>query len=147
MGQRREVAARGFTLLELVVTLFVLALATALVAPAIGRTAETIRARADVAAFAAILRHAHEQAITTRQPLSVAVDPNDRRVTIAGETVRETRTLAPRVRLEATPPPALAVRFDPAGFSSGGAFRLTSGPASYRVAVDAVTGRVRVQRD
>ena len=151
MGQRGEIAARrapGFTLLELILTLFVIALAVALVVPAIGRTTETIRARADVAAFTALLRHAHEQAITTRQRLSVVVDPGERRVTIAaGQAVRETRTLPPRVRVEASPPPALMVRFDPGGSSTGGDFRLTSGPVSYRVTVDAVTGRVRVQRD
>lgn len=151
MGQHREVAAhhsRGFTLLELVLTLFVVALAVALAVPAIGRTTETIRARADVAAFTALLRHAREQAITTRQRLSVVVDPAERRVTIASaEAVRETRALPPRVRLEASPPPALTVRFDPGGSSTGGAFRLTSGPVSYRVTVDAVTGRVRAQRD
>ena len=65
----------------------------------------------------------------------------------AGQAVRETRTLPPRVRVEASPPPALMVRFDPGGSSTGGDFRLTSGPVSYRVTVDAVTGRVRVQRD
>lgn len=151
MGQHREVAvrrSRGFTLLELVLTLFVVALAVALAVPAIGRATETIRARADAAAFTALLRHAHERAITTRERLSVVVDPAERRVTIASaEAVRETRTLSPRVRIEASPPPALTVRFEPGGWSSGGDFRLTSGPVSYRVTVDAVTGRVRTQRE
>jgi len=150
MGQLREIAARrspGFTLLELILTLFVLALAAGLAAPAIGRTAETIRARADVAAFTALLRHAHEQAITTRQRLSVAVAPDERTLTIASDgAVKETRTLAARVSIEANPPPALTVRFEPSGTSSGGEFRVSSGPARYRVTIDPVTGRVRANR-
>lgn len=150
MGQLREVAAgrRGFTLLELILTLSVLALAMGLAVPAIGRTTETIRARADVAAFTALLRHAREQAITTRQRLSVVVDPVAHNVTIASnEGVKETRTLASRVNVEANPPPALTVGFDPVGTSSGGEFRLTSGPARYRVTIEPVTGRVRAHRE
>lgn len=150
MGQQREVTAGrspGFTLLELILTLFVLALAAGLAAPAIGRTAETIRARADVAAFTALLRHAHERAITTRQRLTVNIEPTEHRLTIAADgTVQETRALAPRVSIEAAPPPALAVRFEPSGASSGGEFRVASGPARYRVTIDPVTGRVRAQR-
>ena len=41
--------------------------------------------------------------------------------------VRETRTLSERLTIEAEPPPALTVRFEPQGGSSGGEFRLTSG--------------------
>jgi len=151
MGQLREIAARrslGFTLLELILTLFVLALAAGLAAPAIGRTAETIRARADVAAFTAFLRYAKERAITTRQPLTVGIDPAEHKLTLAADgTVRATRTLAARVGIEAHPPPALTVRFEPSGTSSGGEFRVSSGPARYRVTIDPVTGRVRVHRE
>jgi hypothetical protein len=47
----------------------------------------------------------------------------------------------------ANPPPALTVRFEPQGSSSGGEFHLTSGDIRYRVTVEAVTGRVRNQRE
>jgi len=39
------------------------------------------------------------------------------------------------------------VHFEPQGTSSGGAFHVSSGKISYRVTVDAVTGRVRNQRE
>lgn len=149
MGRRAEVAARGFTLLELVVTLFVLALAVGLVAPAIGRSVDAVLARADVSGFAATLRHAREQAIATRQRYAVVVDPLERRVTVTAgdDDVRVRRSLSPRVAVEATPPSALTVRFEPQGSSSGGEFRLTSGAVAYRVTVDAATGRVRSHRE
>ena len=60
--------------------------------------------------------------------------------------VRETRALPERLTVEATPPPALTVRFEPQGGSSGGDFRLASGAITYRVTVDALTGRVRSSR-
>jgi len=149
MGQQPKVDARGFTLLELIVTLLVVTVAVGLVAPAIGRNTEALRARAEVAGFSATFRHAREQAITTRQQYTVVVNPVSRLMTVtAGEDeVRWTRALSGRVAVEAAPPGTLTVRFEPQGTSSGGEFRLTSGKVSYRVSVDAVTGRVRNHRE
>jgi prepilin-type N-terminal cleavage/methylation domain-containing protein len=152
MGHRAALtASRGFTLLELVVTLSILALAVGLAVPTIARSTEAIRARADVAGFSALLRHARERAIVTRQPQAVVVDQAARRVNLlAGGpkgVVRETRALPERLTVEADPPPALVVRFEPQGGGSGGDFRLTSGGIVYRVTVDALTGRVRSRRE
>lgn len=149
MGRREGVGARGFTLLELLVTISVIALAAGLALPAIGRSTETVRARAEVAGFSAVLRHAREQAITRRQPYRVVVEPVARRVTVLGadDEVRRTRVLPERLTIETVSAPSLTVRFEPEGSSSGGEFRLTSGTTTYRVTVDAVTGRVRATRE
>jgi prepilin-type N-terminal cleavage/methylation domain-containing protein len=148
MGHRHEVAARGFTLLEVIVTLFVVALAVGVVVPVVGRSTETLRGRSQVARVSALLRHARDQAITTRRNHAVVIDPAAHRTTIiAGrDEVRETRALPPDLGVEASPPSALTVRFEPNGVSSGAEFRLTAGPVRYRVTVDALTGRVRVER-
>ena len=149
MGQQPKVDARGFTLLELIVTLVVIAVAAGLVAPAIGRSTESLRVRAEVAGFSATFRHAREQAITTRQAFTVQVGLANRMLTVTtGEDeVRWTRALSKRVELRADTPGSLAVRFEPQGTSSGGDFHLISGKIAYRVTVDAVTGRVRNQRE
>lgn len=149
MGSREAIDARGFTLLELIVTLSVIALAVGLVLPAIGRSTETVRARAEIAGFSAVLRHAREQAITRRQPYRVVVEPDARRVTILADDneVRRTRVFPERLTIEAVSAPSVTVRFEPEGSSSGGEFRLTSGNTAYRVTVDAVTGRVRATRE
>jgi hypothetical protein len=81
----------------------------------------------------------------------VVVDPAARRVKLVaggpeGE-VRESRALPERLTIEAEPPPALVVRFEPQGGGSGGEFRLSSGGVNYRVTVDALTGRVRSIRE
>ena len=152
MGQREEIArdARGFTLLEVIVTLFIVTLAVGLTVPTIGRSTDGIKARAEVARFAAVLRHTRERAITARQPHAVVIDPQAHKMTVHaggpdGE-VRHTRALPARLRVEATPPPALTVRFEPHGTSSGGHFRLVSGAITYQVTVDALTGRVKSDR-
>ena len=60
--------------------------------------------------------------------------------------VRETRSLPEDLTVEASPPPALTVRFEPQGISNGADFRLATSTITYRVTVDALTGRVRSVR-
>jgi prepilin-type N-terminal cleavage/methylation domain-containing protein len=150
MGAGEEVARRrqaGLTLLELLVTLLVLAVVLSVVTPTIGRSIETLRTRAELAGFAAILRHARERAVTTRVAHAVVVEPSARRVTVReggpdGE-VRETRVLSERLRFaEGTP----SLGFDPVGSSTGGDFRLVANDGAWRVSVDPVTSRVKVTR-
>ena len=139
-------SSRGFTLLELIVTIFVILLTMGLAVPVIGRSSDAIRARADVAGFSAVLRHARERAITSRQSHSVVIDPAARRITVlagADGEVKETRAISERLTVQATPPPALTVRFEPEGTSSGGDYRVTAGSVVYRVTVDPITGRVK----
>lgn len=151
MGHRPEIA-RGFTLLELIVTLAVLALAAAVVTPAIGRGTEALQARAQVAGFAATLRHARERAITSQRVHRVVIDAEGHRVSIVAlpaandeKEVRETRTLSSRLTIEA--PQGSEVTFDARGLASGGDFKLTSGGIVYHVTVDRLTGRVRSARE
>jgi general secretion pathway protein H len=147
MGPVPAVDRRGFTLLEVIVVLFVVGLAAALVAPTIGRSTEMIRVRAEVTGFAALLRHAREQAITSRRAHSVVVDPETRRATLmAGDEVRRTRTFPPRFTIEAEPPTHLTVTFEPEGSSTGGEYWIKASGATYHVTVDATTGRVRSAR-
>ena len=143
-------ASRGFTLLELIVTLFIIVLTIGLAVPLVGRSSGAIRARADVAGFSAVLRHARERAITTRRSHAVVIDPGARTMTVfAGDVdgdVKQTRTLPDRLTVQATPPPALTVRFEPEGTSSGADYLITPGDVVYRVTVDAITGRVKNTR-
>jgi type II secretion system protein H len=145
---RRKVAPRGFTLIELIVTLFVLGLAVAVVVPAIGRGTDTLRGRSEVARFSALLRHVRDQAIATRRGHAVVIDPAAHRATIVPDQVeaRQTRALSADLEIVANPPTALTVRFEPSGVSSGGDFRLSTASVRYRVTVEPLTGRVRAER-
>ena len=64
---------RGFTLIELAVTLLILALAAAVAAPSLARGVDTVRARTEAAGIATFLRAAHEQAVTRHRPYEVRV--------------------------------------------------------------------------
>lgn len=143
---------RGFSLMELVVVLAVLSVAAAVVAPAVGRTADGVRARAEVGAIAAFLRSAREQAVTRQHTLEVLVDHDThalvmRRVGRQEEAaVLASRAVSPLLRIEADPPPP-RVTFLPHGMSSGARFAVAApGSRAYVIAVDALTGRVSTQR-
>lgn len=137
--------APGFTLIEVVVVLFVLALATAVVVPGIGRGTEALRARAEVSGFSAFLRYAREQAITRRRTQEVRVDPDAHLIVLAeagSDTVRSSRRIGREMKIAAEPA-ALTVRFLPQGISTGGRFLLEApGRRIYEVTVDPLTGRV-----
>jgi len=126
--------------------LFLLSLATGLALPAVGRGIETLELRAQVASFSAFLRFARAQAITTRTPHAVRVDPQALELTLipaGSESPKARRQLSPRTRVSADPAGALVVTFSPQGFSNGASFRLEGqGGRAYRVTVDPITGRV-----
>ena len=145
-------AGGGFSLMELVVVLAVLAFAAAVIAPSVGRTAGSVRTRAEVGAVAAFLRSTREAAATRRQALEVIVDRDAhalvvRRAGREGEAgVLGSRAVSPLLRIEAA---ALSPRvtFFPHGMSSGARFAIAApGSRAYVIAVDALTGRVSTLR-
>jgi type II secretory pathway pseudopilin PulG len=141
-------ARQGFTLIELVVLLFLLAAAAVVAVPTIGRGSEGLRVRAEVAGFSAFLRRARAQAITRREARVVTVNAAERTVIdeTADHEVRARRRLPDRITIDTDP--ARGVRFLPEGMSTGGTFRLaTASGIAYRVTVNGLTGRVTSQRD
>jgi general secretion pathway protein H len=149
---KRGQTRRGFTLVEVVVVLLVLAVALAVGVPAIGHGADGLRSRSEAAGVANFLRAAREQAVTRNRVYEVRVDteagvlvliPSPADGTGGAGTVQAARHLAAPVRIEAEPPLRRAVTFSPQGLSSGARFRIKApGPRAYVITVDEITGRV-----
>jgi type IV fimbrial biogenesis protein FimT len=146
MSPRPGEDQRGFTLIELAVTLLVLALAAAVVVPSVGRSVESVRARAEISGFAAYLRAAREQAIARGEAQLVRLDPDTRTLAITAAdsaAVRSTRTFTYLLRIQPEPPEALDVMFAPLGFSNGATYHiLAPGNRHYVIVVEPFTGRV-----
>jgi general secretion pathway protein H len=137
---------RGFTLIELILVLALIALLAGLTLPAVGRGVDALQVRAEVGSFAAFLRYAREQAITRREAQEVTINPDAHLLTLraaGAESSRATRRLSPRISITADSPTGLTITFSPGGVSTGGSFRLV-GPdgRAYRVSVNPLTGRV-----
>ncbi len=78
---------RGFTLIETMVVLLVLALAAGITGPAIGRGVDSIRLRAEVAGVASFLRGAREHAIAQHRALEVSVEEDGQALVLnSGDT-------------------------------------------------------------
>ena len=147
---------RGYTLIETVVVLLVLALAAGIVAPAVGRGLDAIHVRTEVAGIASFLRAARAQAIAQRRSVDVRIDGDGRTLVRdggAGEARREDAAgrlvhhLSPRLHLIPEGPAGRPVTFFAGGLSSGARLRVESGEtAVFVVTVDPLTGRVAAQR-
>ena len=145
-GPSSDRVKRGFTLIELAITLLVLAIAAVIVAPSVSRSLDGLRARAEVSGFVGFLRAAREQAVTRGETQEVHLDPQTLTLLITtegGQAVRSTRGFAYLLRIEADPPNARTVTFRPEGLSSPARFYLVApGDRRYVVTVDPLTGRV-----
>ena len=143
----KRAGLQGFTLIELVVTMLVLALAAAVVAPPVGRTVESLRLRGEVAAVTSFLRAARERAITRRDAVEVVVEADGRALVLRHGTDSEAVRRLSALRIDVDPPGARPLTFLPYGATTGGRFRLEApGAVVYTVTVEPFTGRVAAAR-
>ena len=124
---------RGFTLVELLLVLAIIAIAMLLGAGVIGRGMDGLRLRSSANGIAAQLRFTRAQALATGEPQRFTIDP-------AAHAWQ-----APKDR-HGTVPARAAIVFFPDGASTGGRVRLQQGAAAWQVDVAWLTGQVAVVR-
>ena len=150
-GQRIEhvrASATGFTLLELLLVLFILALVTAVVVPSLGG-GEVVEIKTAARSLAAGLRQARNHALNANRPARLSVDVAKREFRLPGES--RARKLPERIdivlftaRSEQESEERGAIRFFPDGSSTGGRITLSTEKFRYLVDVDWLTGRVSI---
>ena len=158
MGPRRRQApviraggrhgGRGFTLLEVLLVLAVMALGAALTLPALVRPSGT-ELRTAAGSVVAGLRRAREAAVNAQRPATLSVDIAEGSFTVDGEG--PPRRLPEHIALslftarsEVQDEQHGRIRFFPDGSSTGGRITLARGERRYHVDVDWLTGQVRV---
>ena len=145
-SQRRGVAVRGFTLLELLAVLLILGIAFTISLPAL-TTGSATEIKAAARVVAAGLRQAREHAITNHRATVMELDVQRRRIVLGKrsrqlpEQARMALFTARRERIDDT---RGAIRFFPDGSSTGGRVTLATGNQSVLVDVDWLTGRVSI---
>jgi general secretion pathway protein H len=153
-GAIRRRASRGqhgFTLLELLVVMGVLALALTLVAPSLNRARLGVAVRTAAYEMAAHLRSARAAAREANMERVLAIDVDGRRYWSEG--VVAPRQLPRGIAVELTVPSSerllgtgvARVRFFPDGSTSGARVVLDDGRVSASIRVDWLTGDVRLE--
>jgi general secretion pathway protein H len=138
----------GFTLLELLVVLVIMAIAIAIVPPLLSRTRDRAEIRTAVSTLVSQLRLARAQAIGSDGVRDVAIMLSDKTFGLVGGRAY---SFPSDVALAVTSAENLSgggvarVRFFPNGGSSGGTIDLDAGSVVYHLTVNWLTGRVRVE--
>jgi general secretion pathway protein H len=143
----RRRGARGFTLLELVLVLAIVALATLLAAAAMTGGMDGMRLRAAAKEVAAQLRFTRTLALATGEAQRFTLDPRAHRWTAprgrSGELPRQLAVSFLGAREVQPAEGEGAIVFFPDGASTGGRVRLAVDDAAWQVEVAWLTGQVR----
>ena len=140
----------GFTLIEMIVVLIVIAVTAGLIAPAMLRMAGTPADASDAAPLSALLRAARRQALEGGSVVTLILDPRDARYRAdtsgprgAGLLSEGELTLDPGVTLESD---SIRVRFTfrPDGSVFGDSLTVRGRWTSSRISVDRWTGAINV---
>lgn len=139
---------RGFTLLEVMVVVALLALAAAVTAGLLGGGMDGVRLRRAAQEIAVQLRHARAHAMATGQVQRFVIEPATHRYSAPGRgDGRIDDSLAIRFKGARELVPGAgqgAIEFHPDGASSGGRIELAAGHAVRRIDVAWLTGRIRL---
>lgn len=142
--------ARGFTLIELVVVMVLVALLTGIGAAVVGAALPGRELRAAAKQIAGQLRFTRAQAIATGTEQVFELDVIGKRWRAAGERTGEiSDDIALRVitaRGESPAQDVAAVRFFPDGAATGGRIILKYDEAAWRVDIGWLTGEVTLTR-
>ncbi len=145
---KKPARTSGFTLVELLVVMVVLAALIGLALPAFDRVMPGAALRSEAAEVAALLREARSRAIRDDASLAVTLDLGDRAVAMPGRRHRLPERLGMTLLTGSTEITRGGGRilFYGDGTSTGGRLRLIAKDEHVDVLVDWLTGRVTVAR-
>lgn len=140
--------ARGFTLIEILAVVALIALAVTLVAVSVGDGLTGAKVRAASRDLAAALRYTRGQAIVKREQKTLSVDVEGRRYRAADrswvELPKDMDIKLFTARSELEEEGVGRIRFFPDGASTGGHIDVIRGEAVWRVDVNWLTGEIRI---
>ena len=146
----RGKAQRGFTLLELVVVLFVVVLGFSVIGLNLSSGSDSTQLKAAARDIVSALRYARGQALITHQETTVAVHLGNNSYTVTGrdklyripEAIDITVVTA---QTELTGEGTASIRFFADGSSSGGRITLEQDKAAWKIDINWLTGQIELE--
>jgi general secretion pathway protein H len=150
-------SSSGFTLIELIVVLIIIGIATGLAGIYIGSSSDNLAIRTFTKDISAVLRYARNHSVAEKRVYHFAVDTEGGSYSLYSDSVKEDGE--PAASIERNIPDGLEVIVDntdeeiyqidflPLGNSSGGLIEVRNEKAVYIISVGRVTGRVDVERE
>ncbi len=146
----RRAAAAGFTLLEMLLVVSLIALASVLAALVLTGGIDGMRLRSETKELAAQLRYTRARAIATGRPQRFAIDPRTHRWQAPdgrrGEVAESLSVRFTGARQAQARAGEGGILFFHDGGSTGGRITLGAGSAAWNVDVAWLTGEVRIAR-
>jgi len=143
---------KGFTLLELVVVLFVVVLGFSVIGLNLSSGNDSTEIKAAARDIVSALRYARGQALMTHEEATVALDLSDNSYTVSGrdklyhipEAIDVTVVTA---QTELTGEGTASIRFFADGSSTGGRVTLERGNASWKIDINWLTGQIELESE
>lgn len=150
-AQEIRPAVRGFSLIELLVVLALVALSLSVIAPRVGNSIDTSRLKASTRDLLATARHARTLAQTQQREVTLTIDVVDRsyrlddakRLAILPSGTKVSVVGAQSERLSDD---VAGIRFFADGSTTGGEIELSFAKQSYAIEVDWLTGLARLNQ-
>jgi general secretion pathway protein H len=148
MHESRRVIHSGFTLLELMVVLSIIAVGTALLVSGLRSNMPSVQLRQASNTVAEELRFTRNRAMASGESQLFEIDADTREWRSANDRTgllnEDLRVTAVAARVEQTQPSRVGIRFFPDGASTGGRITLEIQGAKKQVDVDWLLGNVRI---
>ena len=140
---------RGFSLLELLVVLAIMALVTAAVMPMLGKGVSTTELKSAARSLASGLRLARSEAVSQHRQTFLVLDVAGRRFKVDQDPKQYALPRDVELKLFTAQKDLVdesvgSIRFFPDGGSNGGRITVASGERKYEVDVDWLTGRIAI---
>jgi general secretion pathway protein H len=144
-----DMRRNGFTMMELLIVLSIMAIVAAFMIPVLGGGVSNSALKGAARELAAGLRFARSEAVAKRHETFVAIDLAGRRFKVADDPVEHTLPQGAELKLFTAQADIVndstgAIRFFPDGGSNGGRITIGSGERKYDIDVDWLTGRVSI---
>jgi general secretion pathway protein H len=148
---RSQLSSRGFTMLEIIAVILVIAIVATLSPPLFSSGVSATQHRAAAREVAQMLRYARTEAVAKRTDVAVDFDLEQRTFQVPASALKRVAKIPEGIEINLTTTAAetknekqASVRFYPDGGATGGRVTLKVRERSYLVDIDWLTGRVSI---